>query len=212
MFRDSDGPRTAHGSKVLVEKKAVLLPQLQSVFMPINKSASSALVTALRDRWARVRQGYRSCWRNEYPEDYAWVAMIREPAERIWSAYKFLRIGKGLSPHSSRKRDWLPDQVSLPDLRLPFPEFVGQLVTWDLNVLDPHLMPQDNYLRPDFEWELIPWDFARFAERFDIDPADMRQENRGRDRAPLVAEEETLALLRDFYAPDYELWERARRG
>lgn len=137
------------------------------------------------------------------------LAIIRDPAKRVASAYAYLRQG-GMTWHDAK--DWKKFCGSFKD----FDSFVsrGLQIAAAKQI---HFRPQSHWLEgcdgklTFFRQERLAEDVARFSSRYGFNPELPHKNTSRSDGLPLSAE--SLEVIREVYAQDYALLARvSERG
>lgn len=161
----------------------IWLPELELIYVNINKNASNSLTEALRAAGHRMQSiGRRQMMATE-PRTA--VAMWREPHARLESAYRMYRPEAEFS-------DWV-------------------LNVCETETGDKHLMPQREHCSWDgrmFVSHVIPWDFDEFKRVFKT--GEVQHQNRS-DAMGLVWSDAAKAAFAKRYFEDIRVWNNPPR-
>lgn len=198
----------------------ILLPSIETVVILVPRTGSGTLKKTLLKQHPDAMMLYRHMEADGVPHGYdRWrkIGVVRQPADRLWSLYKFLqdfdREGKHHPAYSARMRE---------SVSMPFCEWVvtnqdvftspydssGGLGFWPQHSCR-HPLPetrksQFHYLRPDLGTEIFQFgDWDGLAKRLNVEFG--CHENRTHYQRNLpVATEAARRHMERWFAWDYE--------
>ncbi|SOC42469.1 hypothetical protein SAMN05892877_11011 [Rhizobium subbaraonis] len=171
----------------------ILVPELKTIIILVPRTGSGSLRRAIAARYPRSILLYRHMEADGVPAGYdRWqkVGIVRQPVERLWSLYKFLRTFAG--DHDSAYVEAMRKSVAMPfdewivENRVPFTtpyDSAGYGRFWpEYTVRHPmaeNRKSQFMYLRPDLGTDIMQFDdLDAVSRRFDIE---LPQHNRTDD-------------------------------
>lgn len=162
----------------------ILIPELETVVILIPRTGSGSLRRAIEQRYPRSILIYRHMEADGVPQGYGrWpkVAVLRDPLERMWSLYKFLRdfdnnrddpaYIAAMQKQAARPfADWLINNQVV--FTAPY-DSAGLGRFWP-HFTVRHPLPENRksqfiYARPDLGTEMLQFsDIAAIERRFDV--------------------------------------------
>jgi hypothetical protein len=168
----------------------ILVPEIETVVLLVPRTGSGSLRRAVLAKYPRAMQVYRHMEADGVPVGYdMWpkVGVVRNPVERLWSLYKFLRtFGEGKAgPGGYYDPTFV--QVLRNSVLLPFSRWIVENETvftapydracrgrfWP-QFMVRHPLPENRksqflYLRPDLGTIIYPYDsLDELARRLDV--------------------------------------------
>lgn len=196
--------REANANRVLARQLHNTFREAGAIFIHVPKAAGSSISLDLFGH--QVGHFTAMDWFARDPllaERLFKFAFVREPLDRLHSAWRFLRAG---GMNSS-------DADVGAELASSFDDFVTQLSADASLQKWIHFLPQHHFLcAPDTRllvdfvgrFENMEGDFARVAERLGKDTRLSRRNSS--TGATLVASEDSRKLVREFYELDYQMF------
>jgi hypothetical protein len=170
----------------------ILVPELKTVVILTPRTGTRALKAALGARFPSALMLYRHMEADGVPQGYdRWrkVGVAREPVERLWSLYKYL---KRFGLDFCEEHDATYTAAMRQSVDRPFEEWLLRNETVFTSPYDSaglgrfypaytvrHPLPENRksqfvYLRPDLGTEVIPYrDVARLYATLDVEPLRM---------------------------------------
>ena len=124
----------------------LLIPEIKTVVILVPRTGSGTLRRAVKERYPQAIQLYRHMEADGVPIGYdRWrkVGVVRNPVDRLWSLYKFMRDMDG--PHDAAYMDSMRKSASVP------------FSDWIVNNNIPFTTPYDTSMRGRY--------FAEYAVR-----------------------------------------------
>ena len=155
----------------------IIVPEIETVVILVPRTGSGSLYKALQAKYPRSMLIYRHMEADGVPDGYnRWrkVGVVREPVDRLWSLYRFLR-DHFQATDPTNGQPYLPRlQATRKSVAMPFSEWVvsNREIIFDAHDLlqgkhwpvltTRHTMPENVksqfiYLRPDLGTEV--WRF-----------------------------------------------------
>ncbi len=196
--------REANANRVLARELHNTFRETGAIFIHVPKAAGSSISLELFGH--QVGHFTVMDWFARDPlltERLFKFAFVREPLDRLHSAWRFLRAG-GMNAG---------DAETGARLAATFDDFVAQLVADATLQRWIHFLPQHHFLcAPDTRllvdfvgrFEKMEADFARVAARLGKD-VQLSVRNPS-PAAPLAASDRTRKLVRDLYEADYQMF------
>ena len=195
------GRRAFSGGERRMNRSPIVLTTPDAAYLRTPKCACTAIKQALFERYGHE---CRSCNLSEWSQNLPLIAMWRDPFDRIESAFRYFtqsthRKYQATAPGLPRAIDWpgfvlgalmIPDDERNPHIR-------SQYRTACADYLDP--------IAVDFlPAEVLRWDFAAFARRFDL-PDIPHLNASSTERVEWTPDDRRAVRL--AFDSDFEIWE-----
>ena len=142
--------RYFHGSTIdralLVKRRSPLWARKGVVFIHVPKAAGTSISEAIYGRFTgHVRASDVLRWASAAVRSLPKVAVVRNPWARLVSAYRFIKLGRGIGgPNAGRV--WRPEQYEIPEFE-NFETFVNEwLAHQELDWLDEAFQAQSPFV------------------------------------------------------------------
>jgi len=195
----------------------MIVPELETVVILVPRTGSGSLRRAIEKRYPKSMLLYRHMEADGVPAGYdRWrrVGVVRDPVERLWSLYKFLKTFGG--PHDSAYISSMRNSVDMP-----FDKWLVENQTVFTSPYDSagfgrywphysvrHPLPENRksqflYLRPDIGTHVHQYTNLDLFLKF-LDVAAERH-NKTSDSRPPVLSEEAKNHVNRFFKWDLEV-------
>jgi hypothetical protein len=209
----------------------ILIPEVETVVILVPRTGSGSLRRAIAARYPRAMLVYRHMEADGVPRGYdRWrkVGVVREPLDRLWSLYKFMRTYR--DPNANQGQAYLESLRRCSDR--PFSDWIVHNETvftapydsapsnryWPHYTVN-HALPENRksqwlYLRPDLGTELFPYaDLSLIARNLDVS---LPRENRTDPEPPPALSADAFAHMDAIFEWDMlaaaDAYDRAERA
>jgi hypothetical protein len=194
----------------------ILIPELQKIIILVPRTGSGSLRRAIAAKYPQSVLLYRHMEADGVPQGYdRWekLGVIRDPLDRLWSLYKFLRNFNG--PHA----DPAYSEAMRTSVKQPFSEWLMNNQTVFTHAYDAtgkgrffpkftvrHPLPENRksqfiYLRPDLGTTIWPFQYLQnLAEHLNVN---LTQHNNTPQKPPPPLTDEASQYMQHWFQWDY---------